>query len=89
MTGDDGPVITQEEWLAYVTSDPEMSLDDGHPDPGTSFLYTARSVPWQLWWDAGEIYTRYPPPDVIAKLVRIAKALDAQVVDDDGDLHEA
>jgi hypothetical protein len=88
VTGEEGPPISQEEWLAYVASDPEIAHDDEHPDPGTSFLYAARPAPWQIFWDESkEVFTTYPPADVVAKLVRIAKALGAHVLDDDGDLH--
>jgi hypothetical protein len=61
-----------------VASDPEVSCDDQHPDPDTR----------QLWWEPpGRVYTVYPADDVVEKMVSIAKALGAHVLDDDGNLH--
>ena len=41
-----------------------------------------------LWWgEEGEIYTKNPEPQVIAKLVQIAIALGAQVMGDDGEIY--
>jgi len=81
-----GPTIDFAEWVAYIASDPEVVPDWENPGPENARFAAAHGdVP--LWWDDGEVLTKNPAPDVIAKLVRIARALGARVQGDEGELY--
>lgn len=83
-----GNDITAAEWLAYVEQDPELSL---WPENG---LHMARwsgkskhSEPW-LDWFKGNIYSKNPDEALIEKMIHIARALDARVQGDDGEIYQ-
>jgi len=60
------------------------------PDNPGSENYVLASHPeqWPRWWDrSGEVNTKNPDEAVIAKLVVIAKALNARVLGDDDEIY--
>lgn len=82
-----GPVITVEEWLAYVDTDQTLT-----PDPRNGpymFLWNGPSKYEEPWieWNEGELYTKNPDPPLIGKLLEIAAALDAKVRGDDNEVY--
>jgi hypothetical protein len=83
----EGPVIPLSEWTAYVATDPEIVQDWDNDGPeNTRFI--SHPDQWPIWWsERGEIYTKNPDPLVIAKLVQIAKRLDARVVGDNDEIY--
>jgi len=84
---DEGPVITLENWAAYVETDLEITLDP--ENPGTeNYVLRCGQHSCPLWWEErGEVCTTNPEPEVIAKLVRVAAALGARVLGDDGEVY--
>jgi len=83
---DDQP-ITSEEWLTYVSRDPEFKLD---PRNGKYFaLWLGKSEyeePW-LDWFQGNINTKWPDTALYNKMLLVASALGAKVQDDDGNIY--
>ena len=84
-TGDD---ITSTEWLTYVERDPELSLwPENSPYMARWNGKSKHSDPW-LDWFKGNIYTKNPDEALIEKMTHIARALDAKVQGDDGEIYE-
>ena len=84
---EEGPTISLEDWLSYVTSDSDVKPDPENPGP-QNWVITSHPDRCPLWWDArGEIYTKNPDPVCIAKLVQIARALSARVLGDDDEIY--
>src|ERR1700753_2706158 len=94
--------ITMEEWLAYVATDPELQRIDrdiAYP-PGRE--PDARGGKGDVEWTAarngakgwffygrGEITSNNPERAAIAKMFRIATALRANLLGDDGEHYDA
>lgn len=85
---DEGNDITAEEWLAYIRSDPELTLT------GTNGPYYAvwsgasqHSEPW-LDWSRGQVYTKNPDSPLIDKMIAIAHNLSGTVQGDDGEVYD-
>jgi hypothetical protein len=85
----DGPQITAAEWLAYVAADPQLRLE------GNSQRHTVKlsvesehDEPW-LEWFQGDVYTKNPDEPILAKMLEIAKALNARVQGDDGEIYRS
>lgn len=86
-TDEEGPEISLAEWKRYVQGDPDVEADPDNPG-GESYVFCGHQERWPLWWnEQGEVYTKNPEPEVIAKLVQIARALDAKVFGDDGEIY--
>lgn len=84
---DDG-LITKDEWLAYASRDPELTVEDAEePNPVVNFTTNGEQA--QLFWEDGGIWSSSPEEDVITKMVFIAKTLNARVFNEDGALFEA
>jgi len=85
-TGND---ITAAEWLAYVERDAELSL---WPANGPYMVrWSGKSKhpePW-LDWFKGNVYSKNPDEALIKKMVQIARAFDARVQGDDGEIHQS
>jgi hypothetical protein len=86
---EDGPSITEGEWRTLVEADPELDFRDcnnpllatwsgesTHPDPW--FDYSA---------EYGSIDTKNPDEPIIAKMLEMAKKLNAKVQGDDGEVY--
>ncbi|KAA9037253.1 hypothetical protein FW778_17655 [Ginsengibacter hankyongi] len=96
--------ITMDEWLEYISNDPELNLTNGYkldiPNVETSWeenpgfcLWTGHSegVPSEsLWFDfwKGTISAKYPDDETIKKMLSIAKALNARVQGDDNEFYD-
>ena len=80
--------ITAAEWLAYVERDPELSLwPENGPHMARWSGKSKHSEPW-LDWFKGNIYSKNPDEALIQKMVHIARALDAKVQGDDGEIYQ-
>ncbi len=79
--------ITSDEWISYINSDDELSIDyrngDYHAQWSGPSLY---DDPW-LDWSDGNIYTKWPDTYLYRKMLKIAKCLNAQVMDDEGTIY--
>jgi hypothetical protein len=95
--------IDLTEWLAYVASDPEMRLDNfAEAEVECSVLrvesdglavwlaYSRNGVggnmAWFTYW-RGCVMVKNPDREIIGKMKRIAEALRAQVIGDEGELY--
>lgn len=100
-----GLEISLDEWTAYVRSDPEMRLDGfaetPTPDGGAAravdeslAVWTAHEEvdagggPW-MWRFEGNVVSKGVTLATIRKMWRIAQALDAKLVGDDGEEYDA
>lgn len=87
---DDKQTISLLEWQNCIKHDPEIGPDPENQDQ-YNFLFLRKEGNWPLWFNPrlGEIYTKNPPPDVIAKMVRTAAMLGAKVCGDDDEEYGA
>lgn len=85
---DDGQAITLEEWLVYVALDVDIEADPQNPGP-ENYVIASHPDRWPLRWHRrrGEVYTKNPDDLVVAKLVQIARALNARVLGDDDEIY--
>jgi hypothetical protein len=92
--------ITLNEWLAYVNSDEELTLNP------TAYSYTKKDgetfyppgfADWTgnknvigAWFDYtdGRIESKNPEQETINKMKQIAKALNAKLMGDDGETYD-
>lgn len=79
--------ISIDEWLALIDSDPSLIL---HEDAGPVSARLAGDLDSGGWidWDDGNLNAKVPHPEVFAKLLEIAAALDARIQGDDGEGYE-
>lgn len=83
----DGPPITTDEWLRYVASDTQLRLDQRSARHAVKLsVESEHDEPW-LEWFQGDIYTKNPDEPILAKMLEIAKALNAKVQGDDGEIY--
>lgn len=85
---DDSGGITEEEWLALVDEDAELSLEPGRTDLARWRGPSRHPDPW-FGWSRGTIVTKNPDPPIVSKMVQIAARLDARVQGDDGEVYLA
>ena len=80
--------ITALEWLAYVASDPWLRLDP-HCKRHSVAILSERfpNAGPCLYWFEGNISTKNPNEEILAKLLMIASALGARVQGDDGEIY--
>jgi hypothetical protein len=84
---EEGETIRLDEWQRYVASDSEIESDPDNPGH-ENYVLASHPERWPLWWwKDGEIYTKNPDDEVIAKLVQIADALRARVLGDDDEIY--
>jgi hypothetical protein len=83
----EGQQITSNEWLDLVNADSELTLDKKN---GEFYVVwhgqSAYEEPW-LEWSDGNIYTKWPDTHLYRKMLQIAAALNARVMDDDGTIY--
>jgi hypothetical protein len=89
-TNDTGPTIDEAEWRLLIQEDPELALD-----LDTRCVMTRGEVIFAAWksekgalgWCGGEVTASNPDETLIAKMVQIARKLDARVQGDDGEIY--
>lgn len=88
---DDLNVITLDEWVNYVKADKELKFEGNSDNP----------VDWDAIWVAdpkgikppfryfdGRIIMKNPDEHIIAKMIAIAKALNAKVQGDEDEIYD-
>jgi DNA-directed RNA polymerase len=83
----DGVEISAEDWLRYIRSDPELTLE---PENGPYFVrWLGKSnhpEPW-LNWRRGNLYSTHPDKALLEKMLAIARYFGARVQGDDGEIY--
>jgi len=86
-----GSVITADEWLSYVATDPQLKLIPGSNTHGVTVDvqpgYSSRELDWSS--HSGCIWTNKPDAAMLAKMLQIAPALGAKVQGFDGEVYGA
>ena len=82
-------MITAEEWLAYVASDPQLKPIPGSKTLGVTLNMESKYPNRGLHWisSPGAIYSDRPDVPVLAKMLQIASALGAKVQGNDGEVY--
>ncbi|NIF33884.1 hypothetical protein F3J29_17290 [Enterobacter sp. Cy-643] len=76
--------ILAEEWVQYVNNDPELSFS---PINGPyHVIWRGDEINW-LDWHTGNISAKSPAQGLYCKMLDIAAALNAKVLDDEGNLY--
>ncbi len=86
---DHGLEISSEEWLRVVEKDEELELEPENGPYFAKFLGDCsygREMGWFDWSD-GCISTKNPDEAILAKMLRLAEALDAKVQGDEGEIY--
>ncbi len=79
--------ISADEWLTYVAGDPELQLDTVNGKYHARWLgKSSYDEPW-LDWFQGNVHTKWPDTALYQKMLKVAAALDAQVMDDEGHVY--
>jgi hypothetical protein len=102
-TESESQAITLGEWLEYVASDPEMRLDGfAEAEVGGDVLryeneglavwvaYSGHGVGGNMaWFDYrhARIVVKNPDREIVGKIKRVAQALSARVIGDDGEFY--
>lgn len=79
-----GSEIPAEEWLSYVEGDEELTLDP--PNGAYSVIWKGEGELWFDWYE-GNVYTTNPDRIALEKMLSIAKALNAKVQGDNGEVY--
>lgn len=84
----EGQEISAEEWLELVDSDPLLAINNRN---GPYFAEldspNADDRRW-LDWSEGNIFTRHPDRETLAKMLQVAGQLGASIQGDDGEPYE-
>ena len=88
--------ISFDEWLDYVARDPELEIDErqlGYGVRGFAMWtawsqHTEESPAWLDWFE-GAVFTKHPDSELRGKMFRIAQALGAKLVGDEGERYGA
>lgn len=98
---EDGPRILEDEWQAYVASDPEMVIT-GFAEATTPQAETIRVThplltEWRghsshlpIWFSyfSGNLVVKNPDEECLAKMRQIATRLNARVQGDEGEFYD-
>lgn len=86
---DHGPEISSKEWLAVVDNDEELHLDAENGPYFAKFIGDCRYGRGKGWfdWANGCIFTKNPDEAILAKMLKLAEALNAKVQGDDGEIY--
>lgn len=95
--------IFLEDWKAYIESDDELSLENSAEGlTGDEQTIKVRGDGMSLWhghsdsgkvvwfaWLSGKISVNNPDDEIIYKMIKISKNLDAKVQGDEGEIYSA
>ncbi|MFD8570117.1 hypothetical protein [Streptomyces sp. NPDC059639] len=92
-----GLEITEQEWEAVVTADPDLQMVPAAPSEGQPLRWTAEMVTHPPekrfgtavhWFSPTDISAKNPTDTLIRKIQTLARALDARVQGDDGEYYD-
>lgn len=99
-TGDHAQIV-ETEWLEFVGSSPDFELRDRVTATGSSGGEVTVAGPFGCWtghpvvaevpfrWSAGRVAVTFGDEHALTGALLVAEALDAVVIDDDGNVYEA
>ena len=100
VTRSEGKPITEAEWRTYVAGYPEFELTGAaetptpegilrYENPGLS-CWRSHPSGEVVWFDfrLGQVVVKNPDEPTIGKMLIVARALDARVEGDDGEIYE-
>ena len=95
--------ITLNEWTNYITSDPEMRLDNlaelniegsvvFYENEGLAVwtAYSGHGVDGNMAWfdySEGRVVVKNPDEEIVGKMKQIAEALNARVIGEEGEMY--
>ena len=79
-----GHEITKTEWEKVIDTDPALVRSPGLGEGCASWRTPSGAEGW-LCWSEGELYTKYPDTEMLAKMLEVAGKLDAKILGDDGE----
>jgi hypothetical protein len=92
--GDEAVDIPESEWQEYIKSDPELEPSEITDDSSywewnahSKYKDPAEGRPWFQYW-RGQIYSKNPDDEVLAKMFRIATSLNARVQGQDFEFYD-
>jgi len=91
---DEGPTISEVEWLSVVSNDPTFrnasveEIGSGRPSKSSYSIWLEHPEGLDAWfiWTNGQIDIRNPDEPLIAKAMALASKIDANVVSEMGEL---
>jgi hypothetical protein len=97
-----GPRITEAEWQAYVSSDPEMAITGAveHTNPQGETIritlplltewrrHSSGSPVWFSYFE-GNLSVKNPDDECLAKMRQVAARLQARVQGDEGEFYDS
>jgi hypothetical protein len=84
---DKGDSIQFEEFVNCVRNDPEFTHPGRNGEEFAEWRSAKTGCESWLWYYDGNIYTKNPEPELINKMVAIAKILKATAQGDDGEIY--
>jgi hypothetical protein len=85
----EGNDIAPEEWLAYVPTDSELTLRPSMGPYVCTWAAAGRDTSYILDWVDGCIFADGSDTALLCKLIGIARALNARVRGDAGEIYES
>ena len=83
--------ITRQEWEKLVGSDPELSPTESWSSNVVVAKWSGPSIhsePW-LAWEDGSISSKYPDRALVAKMLEVAKVLNAKLVGEEDEEYKS
>ena len=74
--------ISKNEWLEYVSSDPELRVEEEGDFPTVAWIRGHNKA--QLMWEDIGVWSWSPENPTIEKMIEIALKLNANVIGEDG-----
>lgn len=84
---DKGNDIKFEEFVNYVKNDPEFTHPGKNGEEFAEWKSPTTEYESWIWFYDGNIYSKNPEPELINKMVAIAKTLKATAQGDDGEIY--
>lgn len=87
-SANEGREITADEWLEFIQSDPELIPV---PENGEYFVVWRGATKYpETWfsWSDGNITTKHPDSATLRKMLQMARAFEAKIQGDDGEVYD-
>ena len=82
-----GSQISSAEWMDLLHRDPDLIVDPENGEFAARWNSPSEPEGWLDWFD-GNIFTTNPSQPVVAKMLQLARELNAKVQGDNGEWYE-